>query len=112
MEKVGRSVWVTIVAMVVAAAGFGFSLWIFRDFDAPGELLPAILGPFFAILGTLAGAVAGHAAGAAGAEQAQQQAAQAREAADVAQAKYTAIVERTDPNLVAQLRLDEPQLFG
>lgn len=112
MKNESRSVWVTVVAIVAAALGFAFSLWIFRDFDSPGELLPAILGPFFAILGTLAGAVAGHAAGAAGTEQAQQQAAQAQQAADVAQEKYVAFVERADPNLVTAVKQDNPQLFG
>jgi hypothetical protein len=45
---------------------FIVSVLAFRNSRQPGELIPAVLGTVTAAIGTLAGLVAGHAAGAAG----------------------------------------------
>ncbi len=120
-----RPVGVSVAAILAAVAGFVVVVVVFQNADSVGELLPAILGPFFTVLGTLAGAVAGQAAGSAGTEAAQEQAARATELATrmqqqvsdmqdrvaTVQARYDAVAEVAPPDVIEQARRQNPQAW-
>jgi hypothetical protein len=113
-----RTLGISIAALAAAVAGFVVVVLVFQDSENVGELLPAILGPFFTVLGTLSGAVAGQAAGAAGTQAAQHQATQAtqlaaqtQETANATQAKYHALAETAPPEIIQQARDQNPDAW-
>ena|SRR5919106_1067931 len=113
-----RTTGVAIAALTAAVVGFLVVVLVFQDKEGVGELLPAILGPFFAVLGTLSGAVVGQAAGAAGTQAAQEQATEAtqlvaktQEQAQATQAKYDALAETAPPDLVQQAKEQNPDIW-
>ena len=75
-----------LIAFLVAVEKFGHS-------NNPGELIPAVMGPLTAVVGTLVGYVAGHSAGSVGTEKAESRADQAEGRASGAEARMRALLD-------------------
>lgn len=92
---------IALIGILVVLVAFFAAIEKFGHADNPGELIPAVLGPVTAVVGTLVGYVAGQAAGAAGKEKAEERVAGAQHqlhaVLDVAPQQTLANAKRAHP---------------
>jgi hypothetical protein len=94
----------------IAAIGIGavllaftIAVLVFSDANEPAQVVVAVLGPLFGVIGTLAGYVAGQTAGAAGKEKAEERAASAQDRLEA--------VAKTGGTMIEAARREHPDLF-